>query len=168
MNTLLAETTRIARLLAGEPSSSVEVSTIWTAIFLVSTISIIIVGRTVRSTFGYSIPRAVILTTVNISVLLLSIAVANLHLIPAVNASSIRGIVPGGLVVVAVTGISAPMCRWLHKTKYSKALFTILLSIVFSAGVMFIIRSGFTGARNSKASADKIRSNTEKAKKVLE
>lgn len=167
MDALKIQFLELIRMPAGDPSSSPEVTTIWILALLANTAAVFIVGKNVRSAMADSIPKAAIITAVSAFSILAALAISSIYIMPKLGSSAIRGIVPAAMVTIAISGITAPACKWLHKTKYSKALVTVLVSLVCAVGAIYVTRSGFRGARRGKASAVKVKEHSEKASEIM-
>lgn len=163
MNELQSEVMKVLGQLATDPSSNIEIIIICLGILVTATIAVKVVGTAMKSMYGDSIPKAAIIAVSSAAILLLSVVAARLYIAPMAGQASTSLVMQGVVALIAVAGIASPLCLWLHETKYTKALITVLLSIVCCVLVVLVIRSSFVGIRNSKASALQMKSSTEKA-----
>lgn len=163
MNPIIKECTRLISLPAGDPSSSTEIIVIWALALIAHTAGVIITGKSVRSTMAYSVPRALIITLLSIGSMILALAASNIYIIPLMGNSSLRGLAPAVMIIIAIAGIAGLTSQWIHKTKYSKALVTLLISIACAIAMAYATRSAFTGARRGKSSALQMKRSTEEA-----
>jgi hypothetical protein len=167
MNALYSEYINLLKLVAGDPSSTIEIASIWGLVFVSHTIAVIITGKSVQSSMAYSVPRAMIITLLSVSTLILALACSNLYIMPNIGNSSLRGIVPAMVLILTIAGNAGLACTCIHKTRYSKAIATILISVACAVGMAYITKEAFSGIRNAKASAIQMRNKTEEASKVV-
>ncbi|OVE75216.1 hypothetical protein BVX97_05235 [bacterium E08(2017)] len=160
MNALLTEIIRLLKSTANDSTSVAELATIGILAAASHTISVIITGKSVKSSEPYSIIQALILTLLNILSLVIVIACSNVYIMPRISTWSFRGIVPAAMVLSSLLLVALIGCKLIHRTKFSKTLVTILVSMVCAAGAIYIARAGFTAARNSAASARKMHDRT--------
>lgn len=167
MNSLQAEMIRLLKVLEQDTSSTAEYLSIWSLAFVVGVLTIVVIGKGMRSAMAYSYPRALVIGSIFFASILSGMAAINLYLLPRISNPNIEKTVSVIILLGIILVVVAPVCRWLHKTKYSSALFTVSIALISSIVAIFIVRSGFNAARTGKASAVKSKAQTESVSNII-
>ena len=163
---MIEEIIRIARLLAGNPGSSIELG----AILVLSIAACIGVVDKVTASFKFPLTgtgRAAALVLGGILLTVAAVAAANLYIAPRVKTELFKQLVPiaaGLLVFLAIVGTAA--C-FLFKSPYFKGLFTIILGVAAAAVLSLLIRAAIGAIHSGGKDFQKTKNRTERVNKVL-